>query len=236
MTPSTTSPDSRFFHATLLVGPEHVLLRRQDYRDFVGALAESLQRRPVRLIAYCLLTDECHLVVGPTVPAAVRATMAGVGTTRPLRSRTRRWSARASLQLRSLNTTWALVDAARSVEARALGRRLVRRAQDWPWSSLGNRLRSEGVLPLVSTPFLSSRAWVEYVNASSAARGDLAEHPGVLANRLQAIHQDDGVVRTAHQNQSDAHVERAKHLCLGDAAGPLEPGKQRRNDPALSIE
>jgi putative transposase len=53
----------------------------------------------------------------------------------------------------------------RYVERNALRAGLVRRAQDWPWCSLADRLRPEPRLPLVSTPFLVSDAWIEYVNA-----------------------------------------------------------------------
>lgn len=54
----------------------------------------------------------------------------------------------------------------RQVERAALEARLVRRAQDWPWASLSERLRPACDLPMVNAPFLSSRAWADYVNSS----------------------------------------------------------------------
>ena len=48
--------------------------------------------------------------------------------------------------------------------------RLVRRAQDWPWCSLSQRLRLDTRVPLATAPFLASAAWTDHVNAAQPVR------------------------------------------------------------------
>lgn len=81
-----------------------------------------------------------------------------------------------------------LIRAARDVERQALAAGLVRRAQDWPWGSLAGRLDATNPLPLVAAPFLESRAWTDYVNASggvSRPSVHVPERPGRFAGGLQ---------------------------------------------------
>jgi hypothetical protein len=50
----------------------------------------------------------------------------------------------------------------------------VRQAQDWPWASLSERLQPSQSIQLVNAPFLSTRAWADYVNTPRP--GDDAAH------------------------------------------------------------
>ena len=52
------------------------------------------------------------------------------------------------------------------MERNALQAGLVRQAQDWPWASLSERLQPAQCVPLVNAPFLSTRAWADYVNTT----------------------------------------------------------------------
>jgi putative transposase len=71
---------------------------------------------------------------------------------------------------RPIESSAELVRVCRYVERNALRAGLVERAQDWPWGSLSERLRRHSHLPLTSTPFLTSRAWIDHVNAPATAR------------------------------------------------------------------
>lgn len=63
-------------------------------------------------------------------------------------------------------TVTDLLRAARDTERLALRSGLVRRAQDWPWNSLSERLQPTGRLDMVPAPFLASQAWVDFVNTT----------------------------------------------------------------------
>lgn len=219
----------------------HLLQRPRDYRAFVGILEEGLRRHPVRLVAYCLLSDHWHLVLGPTDPRTVATLVRWVAATHAAAWRQHhnaenatayRWPAR----VRALASTADIVRTSRVVERRALRLGLTRRAQDWPWGSLSERLRPETTLPLVSTPFLSSNAWIDYVNTSLGEGNHLAQRPRTFTQGTQTSQHRIRVRRTAHENHADAHVERPKHLDIVHSAPALQPLEERRHGPAVAIE
>src|SRR5690349_18838811 len=80
------------------------------------------------------------------------------------------------------------METCRYVERSALRAGLVSAAQDWPWGSLAERLRFHTRLPLVSTPFLASSAWAEYVNAPRKLAGDLAPPVPFSAKSVENEH------------------------------------------------
>jgi hypothetical protein len=121
--------------------PAHYRALQRHLKDAFGAC-------PLQLIAYSLMPDQWQVVVGQTDPADLNRCLARVSIAR----------------VRPLVTTADLLRAARSAERQALQCGLVRRAQDWPWNSLSERLRPTGRLDLAPAPFLASHAWVEFVN------------------------------------------------------------------------
>jgi putative transposase len=195
-----STPRSRYFHVTNRSAGRLVLFAQPaDYRAFLSILSQGLERYPVRLIAYSLMPDHWHLVVGPTDTSALSRCLHWVTATHAVRLNTRasmteRQVYQGRFSAVEIAAVADLVRMCRSVERSALRARLVRRAQDWPWASLGERLQPLQEVPLVNTPFLSSRAWVDYVNAmrsdedspapglrSRTTLGDIAEPPGRLA-------------------------------------------------------
>jgi hypothetical protein len=159
------------------------------------------------------------------------------------------------------------VTVCRYVERNALSAGLVARAQDWPWCSLAARVSSNMPVPLVSTAFLASNAWIDYVNAVLTVRERMRAGSSVpemaetveksydpieaksvekssdpLRDRpsdprpVELAQQRGDVRRRGDQNEADAHVERAEHLGIVNAAGLLEPLKERRHAPAVAIE
>ncbi len=171
-----------------------------DYRAFLSILGQALEQHPVRLIAYSIMPNHWHLVVGPTDTAALSRCLHWVTSTHAVRLRHHRRSVGdgpvyqgrfTSLEIPAVGD---LVRVCRYVERNAVQAQLARRAQDWPWASLSERIQPTLNLPLVNTPFLSSRAWVDYVNtrrpsddaapnllATVAPLDDFAESPSRLA-------------------------------------------------------
>ena len=216
-----------------------IFLRPQDYRAFLKVLEEGLARYPVRLVAYCVLSNHWHLVLGPDGTGALIRFMQWVTATHAIRWQ-RQHHLRGQGQLYQgryhsigLERPSDLVHACRSVERTAMQSRLVRRAQDWPWCSLAERLQPSASLPLVAASYLMSSAWVDYVNTetprerSGAVRAsvlgvdDVAEDPRVFAIGAKRGQRVVGRLARAHQHNPDAHVERAEHLDIIDPAGVL---------------
>jgi putative transposase len=161
-----------YFHViNRSAGRRALFEQRADYRSFLTILSEGLGRHPVRLIAYSLMPTHWHLVMGPTDTPALSRCLHWVTVTHAVRLQHTRhlvgdgpvYQGRfTSMEIPAVGD---LMRVCRYVERNALQARLVRRAQDWPWGSLAERLQPVPGLPLVTTPFLSSRAWVDYVNS-----------------------------------------------------------------------
>jgi putative transposase len=241
------------------------LFRRPlDYRAFLDVLAEGLARHPVRLVSYCVMPNHFHLVVGPTDPKSVSRLMHWVSTTHAKRWHTHRRTIgqgpvyQGRFKGVAVQDSGELTRVCRYVERNALRAGLVRRAQDWPWCSLAERLQPTPSLPLVTAPFLEHDGWIAYVNAALTAEerlaatpgsgraktvgkkpvplDDVPEAPGVLVGGVEGGQHGAGGGGGDDQNQADAHVERPKHLVLVQATGLLQPRNEWRHRPTAAVE
>lgn len=235
----------------------------RDYRGFLLVLNEGLERYPVRLISYCVLSTHWHLVVGPVGMERLSRLIQWVSATHAQRWHRRKNSVgegpvyQGRFKSVPVEASAHLLRVCRYVERNALTAGLVRKAQDWPWCSLSERSSLRYEVPLVTTPFLTSDVWTDFVNAvqpgdpddwssvpfeaETVEKGsdplrDVAQEPGVVAGGAEAVEHVVRVGRGADNDQPNAHVEGAEHLGVSDAAGPLKPLKQRRHGPARVVD
>ncbi len=142
-----------------------------DYSTFVRCVAEGLAKVDVDLFAFCIMPNHFHLVVRPARDSDLTEFM-GLMTMR----HSKRWHRRrgskgggAVYQGRfrafPIETEQYFYAACRYVEANALRAQLVPRAEDWPWSSLYQRVKNCETLPLKDWPILQPADWTEIVNA-----------------------------------------------------------------------
>lgn len=231
-----------------------VFQRPKDYRDFLQILREGLTRVPMPLHAYCVVEDHWRLVLGPTGTARLCRLVRWVAATHAA-------SARHQLDMGCVVAKIAAPDRmlsfCRQVERDALSAGLVRRAQDWPWSSLADRLGPRQTLPLTGTAFMSSDTWIRHVNADNertnvAGRAvpprqtgnanvairlvDLPDSPRRLSESLKRGQDVASTGRRTRQHQSHTHVERPEHLRVVEVTGLLKPAKQRWNRPAVPVK
>lgn len=230
-----------YFHASSRSADRRPLFARpRDYTAFLAILRDGLARHPMRLIAYSLLSDHWHLVLGPIETAPLSRLLGWVADTHDVARRRRSAPAgyRTDVRTTALATSAELMRVCRQVERTALRASLVRRAQDWPWSSLAERFHEQPRVPLVSTRFLESAAWLDFVNTPFALDrlDDVTEPPRGLAGLPERGDRQLRVARRAHEDQADAHIERAKHLVVGNPARVLQPAENRRHGPAVAVE
>lgn len=216
----------RFFHVTgQVAGRGQRFARAADYRAFIATLRTALAHRPIRLLAYAILPNRWHLVVGAADPTATLDLIAGVVQTH------RACGARAAgvnvdVGVEQLQGASMIVSRCRDVEREAIGLGLASRAQDWPWCSTAERFLMLDRLPLVVSPFLVSPLWLEYLNdrdrqplTRQRPLHHFAEVPGSLSGRPKRRQQRVGVSRRAHKHHPDTHVEGTEHLRLGHVSG-----------------
>jgi len=197
---SRSSLRASYFHVINRSANGMVLFTQPaDYRAFLSILGQAFEQHSMRLIAYSMMPNHWHLVLGPTDSEALSRCIQWVTATHASRLHQRRHPAgdppvyHGAFNSVEIPAAGHLMHVCRHVERAALQARLVRRAQDWPWASLSERLRPACDLPMVNAPFLSSRAWADYVNSSRPedapsgparpwlALDDLAEAPGRFA-------------------------------------------------------
>jgi putative transposase len=182
---------AQYFHVVNRSVRQSTIFRRpSDYRAFLTALEEGLNKYPVRLLAYCVLGNHWHLIVEPKGTLALARFMQWVTSTHAVRWHHHRDTIgkgpvyQGRYFSRPVEGVADLVHVCRYVERNALRAGLVRRAQDWPWCSLADRLRPQPRVTLHSAPFLASASWIEHVNTGSSLRDEIKDR--MLEQALEA--------------------------------------------------
>ena len=142
----------------------------EEYEDFIGLLGRAADRHPVLLLAFCLMPNHWHLVLGSNSPRAVFAYMHWLTSTQVRRLHRRRGTTGEGhiYQERYRNVTVRderqFIMLCRYVEANARAAGLVERAQDWPYSSLSRPTSHDGRALLTPWPIPRPENWTVLVN------------------------------------------------------------------------
>lgn len=147
--------------------------KRGDYLAFIKVLAEACSKFRMRLLAFCVMNNHWHLVVWPDENVSLSAFMHWLTSTH-----VRRYHKHYDLtgtghlyQDRYRNRIClddeGVVGVMRYVESNALAARLVKRAEDWRWSSLRIRVDGDAGRMLSDGPVSLPESWTAYVNATT---------------------------------------------------------------------
>jgi putative transposase len=148
-----------------------------DYMAFEKILNEAHERTGIRIAAYCLMPNHWHLLLWPRDDGELSEVMRWITVTH-----TQRWHAhRQSFgsgpvyqgRFRSfpVQTDEHFLTVARYVERNAVRAKLVKRAEQWQWSSLWRRVQGDPKLLafLSDWPVKRPRQWVGWVNRPETA-------------------------------------------------------------------
>jgi putative transposase len=150
---------------------QKVFLKSGDYRAFLRFMCEALVASPIRILAYCLMPNHFHLVLWPETVEQLSAYMRTL----------------MNIQIRNYHQHYGtcghghiwqgrfrnfpvqhnghLLRVLRYVEANPLRANLVRRAEEWSWSSLRtDRYERPDLTP---SPIARPEPWLDYVNEPS---------------------------------------------------------------------
>lgn len=148
-----------------------IFAKAGDFAAFVKLLEEGRRRTGMRVLAYCLMHNHWHLVLWPRRGADLSRFMGWIGTTHVRRWREHRGNSGEGHLYQGrfkdflVQDDHHLLTVLRYVEGNPLRANMVRRAEAWPWSSLGGHAGAEGVgVELEPCPVPRPRNWLELVN------------------------------------------------------------------------
>lgn len=144
-----------------------------DYLAFLRVLRETAEHVPVRILAWSLMPNHWHLLLWPREDGELGQFMQRLTTTHVRRWRLHRQSVGHGHLYQGTYKSFPVQDddhfyaVCRYVERNALRARLVKRAQAWPWSSLGakaNAAAAEESPSPATWPVPRPRDWTDHVN------------------------------------------------------------------------
>lgn len=186
--PRRTAPGGLVYHVLNRANSRRKIFEGSgDYLAFERILVEMTMRVPMRVLAWCLMPNHWHLVLWPKEDGHLSDFMRLVTLTHTQRWHAHRGSAGTGHLYQGRFKSFVVQDSThfltvcRYVEANALRAGLVRRAEDWRWSSLSRRHTGlDGGLACTEPwPVPRPSTWMEFVNETPPA-------PEVIAIRSSA--------------------------------------------------
>ena len=149
-----------------------------DYAAFERVMERAGERLPMRVLAYCLMPSHWHLVLWPREgrDRDLSEFMRWLTVTHTQRWHAHRRSSGTGHLYQGRFKSFPVQDdghfltVCRYVERNALRAGLVKRAEDWCWSSLWRRAsRTAARMPLGEWPVKRPRNWMAWINRPESA-------------------------------------------------------------------
>lgn len=182
--PLRTAPGGYVYHVLNRAnGKRRIFEHDRDYLAFVDVLAETLERVPMRILAWCVMPNHWHLLLWPRQDGELSNYMRLVTLTHTQRRHAHRASAGTGHLYQGRFKSFVVqgdthfLTVSRYVEANAFRGGLVGRAENWRWGSLWRvqHGKTDQPPPLHPWPVPRPNDWLAYVNepADSVETGAL---------------------------------------------------------------
>jgi putative transposase len=164
-----------------------------DFEAFVRVIEQVHRRLPVRILSYCLMSNHWHLVLWPREDGELSEFMRLLTVTH-----TQRWHAhhhtagtgplyQGRFKSFPIQRDEHLLAVCRYVERNPLRARLVERAEQWRWSSLGVRTSAAEtpawLMDMGQWPVEAPARWVTHVNRPQTAAEEAAVRESIRRGR-----------------------------------------------------
>ena len=145
----------------------------EDYLAFLRVMRDTLEKKPMRILAFCLMPNHWHLLLWPERDNDLGNFMQTITTTHVRRWRLHRQTVGEGHLYQGTYKSFPVQDddhfytVCRYVERNALRANLVERAEDWRWGSLWQRRQRtcpEDYPTLSDWPLPRPRNWMALVN------------------------------------------------------------------------
>lgn len=149
----------------------------EDFEAFRRVMVEAHQRHPLRVLAYCVMSNHWHFVVWPKADGQVTDYFRWLAHARAMRWRAAHRTVgyghlyQGRFKSFPVQSDEHLLTVARYVERNALSAGMVERAQQWPYSSLAAQSNTADPIReiLAEWPIARPADWAERVNAPLSA-------------------------------------------------------------------
>ncbi|MCC6424273.1 MAG: transposase [Phycisphaerales bacterium] len=175
------------------VGRQDLFHHANDYAAFIRVLNDVLEIEPMRVLGYCLMDNHWHLVVWPQRDGQLARFMQRLTITHVRRWVEHRhrvgWGSVYQGRYKSfvVQDDSHLLTLLRYVERNPLRAGIVKRAENWRWSSLGQLFTPPvAQLPriaIASWPIARRRDWIDWVNAPQTTAEEQAVQQSLAHNR-----------------------------------------------------
>ena len=171
------TPAGYVYHALNRATGRLKLFRKSaDYAAFLRVFDEALERHPLRILGYCLMPTHWHVVLWPAADGELSSFLRWLTLTHSVRWHKHYHSTGSGHVYQDRFKAFAvaedehLLTVLRYVERNPLRAGLVRRAEDWPWSSLACRLAGGEVAlrRLQPWPVAVATDWLSWVNEAQS--------------------------------------------------------------------
>jgi putative transposase len=166
-------PTDSVLHVINRGNDRRVLFHRDgDFRAFWSLLERGRRAIDMPLLAYALMPNHWHLIVRPRCADDLARLLQRVTGTHAMRIRRESHTIghghvyQGRYHAFLIESPVQYLHVVRYVEANPLKAGLVRRAEDWRWSSLRQRLYQRTSLAEGPVALPEAREWIEHVNAS----------------------------------------------------------------------
>lgn len=174
----------------------------RDYEAFMGVLDEALALHPIRILGYCVMPNHWHFVLWPKRDDDMTHFLRWLTHTHTMRWHRHHHTVgtghlyQGRFKAFPIQEDEHLYTVLRYVERNPLRANLVRRAEEWRWSSLSHRSKGEEPKDRLSAwPLSMPRDWVAHVNKPQTKAEEEALRQAV--NKGTPFGGDDWRVETA---------------------------------------
>ncbi len=172
------APGGQVYHVlNRAVGRIRLFRTDEDFEAFRRVMVEAYRRHPLRILAYCILSNHWHFVVWPKADGQVTDYFRWLAHTHAMRWRVAQRTVgyghlyQGRFKSFPVQRDEHLLTVARYVERNAVGAGLAQRAEQWPYGSLSARSHAEDPTReiLADWPIERPADWVERVNTPLSA-------------------------------------------------------------------
>jgi putative transposase len=149
-------------------GRQEVFHKDEDFRAFTALLGAAKEKYPVKLLSYCLMSNHFHLLLSPGKADDLSKFMQWLMTShvrryhRHYRTSGHVWQGRFKSFI--VEHDRQLLTVVRYIEGNPLRKGLVESADEWCWSSHGERVNGTSSNLVDELPLPLPEQWTEYVN------------------------------------------------------------------------